>query len=234
MVQQSGKSVDGIKLWSVLRYGEVLVDGNIKTALSAGSYSLVESNEVRRRVNAIADEFFEANKGVDVTVVLSSLIPLIVYSAGVIGERCVNPFYITDVMAKLYFEEVGDLIYEEKSFFRKHYGENYWQMYETFKKYCDQMIDSGFQFKKIPDPEMRGVIEETIKSREAFYAKYIDAINDKNVLVLSDRITLDESDLESWRIINTYYSPKSVSVMTIFPLADNRNEEKISGLCFGY
>ncbi len=42
---------------------------------------------------------------------------------------------------------------------------------------------------------MRGVIEETIKSGDVFYAKYIDAINDKNVLVLSDRITLDESDL---------------------------------------
>ncbi len=223
MVRQSGKSVDGVKFWSVLRYGEVLVDGNIKTALSAGSYSLVESNEVRRRVNAIADEFFEVNKGEDVTVVLSSLIPLIVYSADVIGRRCASPFYITDVMAKLYFEEVDDLIYEEKSFFRKHYGEDYWQMYEVFKKYCDQMIDSGFQFKKIPDPEMRGVIEETIKSGDAYYSKFIDAINDKNVLVLSDRIMLEESDLESWRIINTYYSPKSVSVMTIFPLADNRN-----------
>ncbi len=222
MVQQSGESIEGAKFWSVLRYGEVLVDGNIKVALSAGNYRPVESNEVRRRVNAIADEFFEVNKGGDVTVVLSSLIPLIVYSAVVIGERCVSPFYITDVMAKLYIEEVDDLIYEEKSFFRKHYGENYWQMYEIFKKYCDQMIDSGFRFKKIPDPEMRGVIEATIKSGDAFYAKYIDAINDKNVLVLSDRITLDESDLESWRNINTYYSPKSFSVMTIFPLSDNR------------
>lgn len=223
MIRQSEENIDGVKFWSLLRFGEVLVDGNIKTALPAGSYSPVEPNEVSRRANAIADEFFEANKGGDVTVVLSSLIPLIVYSADVIGQRCASPFYITDVMAKLYIEEVDDLIYEEKSFFRKHYGEKYWQMYETFKKYCDQMIDSGFQFKKIPDPEMRGVIEETIKSGDVFYAKYIDAINDKNVLVLSDRITLDESELESWSIINTYYSPKSISVMTIFPLADNRN-----------
>lgn len=64
------------------------------------------------------------------------------------------------------------------------------------------------------------------KSGDAYYSKYIDATGDKNVMVLSDRITLEESDLESWRIINTYYSPKSVSVMTIFPLVDNRNEDK--------
>ena len=129
-------------------------------------------------------------------------------------------------MAKLYFEEVDDLIYEENSWFRKHYGDKYWERYEEFKNYSDKMIDPGFQFKKITDLEMRGVIEETIKSGDAFYAKYIDAINDKNVLVLEDRITLDDKPCqESWRLINTYYSPKSVSVMTIVPVVLNRNAE---------
>lgn len=229
MIQQSEENIDGLKFWSVLRYGEVLPEDSVgfqKSSSMEGKFVPVDIDEVRKRVYAIADEFVEANGGIDVTVVLSSSNPVSVYLAGVIGQRCVSPFYITDVMAKLYIEEVDDLIYEEKSFFRKHYGVAYWQMYKVFKRYCDQMIDSGFQFKKIPDPEMRGVIEETIKSGDAYYSKYIDATSDKNVLVLSDRITLDESDLESWRIINTYYSPKSVSVMTIFPLADNRNEDK--------
>lgn len=119
------------------------------------------------------------------------------------------------------------MIYEEDSLFRKHYGDKYWEKYEEFKHYGDNLIDSGFQFKKITDLEMRSVIEEAIKSGDAFYAKYIDAINDKNVLVLEDRITLDKPYLEPWRLINTYYSPKSVSVMTIVPVEDNRNEDMI-------
>lgn len=230
MIQQFGKFAGGVTFWSVLRYGEALMeesDGNIKTSLFEGGYSMVDSKVVRKRIKAIADEFFEAYKGTDVTVVLSSSNPLIVYSAGVIGQRCADPFFISDFFPKLYFEEVDDLIYEEKSFFRKHYGDKYWKKYEEFKNYSDKLIDSGFQFKKITDLEMRGVIEETIKSGDAFYAKYIDAINDKNVLVLSDGIMLDKSDFESWMLINTYYSPKSVSVMTIVPVEDNRNEERI-------
>ena len=229
MIQQFGEFADGVMFWSVLRYGEALMEeseGNIKTSLFEGGYSMVDSKVVRKRIKAIADEFFKAYKGIDVTVVLSSSNPLTVYLAGVIGQRCVDPFFISDFLAKLYFEEVDDLIYEENSWFRKHYGDKYWERYEEFKNYSDKMIDPGFQFKKITDLEMRGVIEETIKSGDAFYAKYIDAINDKNVLVVEDRITLDGKPcLESWRLINTYYSPKSVSVMTIVPVVLNRNAE---------
>ena len=194
MIQQFGEFADGVMFWSVLRYGEALMEeseGNIKTSLFEGGYSMVDSKVVRKRIKAIADEFFKAYKGIDVTVVLSSSNPLTVYLAGVIGQRCVDPFFISDFLAKLYFEEVDDLIYEENSWFRKHYGDKYWERYEEFKNYSDKMIDPGFQFKKITDLEMRGVIEETIKSGDAFYAKYIDAINDKNVLVVEDRITLD-------------------------------------------
>lgn len=230
MIQQFGESTDGVKFWSVLRYGEALReegDGNIKTSLLEGDNNMVDSKVVRKRIKAIAAEFFKAYKGVDVTVVLSSSNSLIVYLAGVIEQRCADPFFISDFFPKLYFEEVDDLIYEEDSLFRKHYGDKYWERYEAFKNYSDKMIDSGFQFKKITDLEMRGVIEETIKSGYAFYAKYIDAINDKNVLVLEDGITLDKPCLEPWRLIYTYYSPKSVSVMTIVPVEDNRNEDMI-------
>lgn len=61
------------------------VDGNIITSFGNGGNNVVDPKEVRNRVKAVADEFFEAYKGTDVTVVLSSSNPLIVYSAGVIG-----------------------------------------------------------------------------------------------------------------------------------------------------
>ena len=95
MIQQFGEFADGVMFWSVLRYGEALMEseGNIKTSLFEGGYSMVDSKVVRKRIKAIADEFFKAYKGIDVTVVLSSSNPLTVYLAGVIGQRCVDPFF---------------------------------------------------------------------------------------------------------------------------------------------
>ena len=89
-------------------------------------------------------------------------------------------------------------------------------------------MPNGFQFHKIADLEMRKVIENTIKLNDQYYGKYIDAINDKNVVIVDDSITLGQSLKESYNIIQTYYSPKSISVVTLFsPLYDSEGKKLV-------
>lgn len=82
-----------------------------------------------------------------------------------------------------------------------------------------------FQFHKIGDMEMRKVIEHTIKLSDEFYGKYIDAINGKNVLVIDDSLTHGNTIREACKIIANAYTPKSITVLTLFsPLYEEDGE----------
>ena len=84
-----------------------------------------------------------------------------------------------------------------------------------------------FRFHLIKDMEMRKVIEHTIKISDEFYGQYVDAINEKNILIIDDSIALGSTIKQACQIITDAYTPKSISVLTLFsPLYTSSGELK--------
>lgn len=224
------KVADGIKVWSIFKRKERYPnesDGNpmINTVKRVNDYELTNPKVVKTRIEQIADKFFQDNKGIDVTIMVPSANVLNHYFANVIAKRCKNPECISNVLVKMSTEEVENYIYKPDSIFHKYYKENFWKQYQTFKNYCNEM-KGCFQFHKIYDIEMRKVIEHTIKLSNEYYSKYIEALNDKNVILVDDSITLGQSIRESCTIISNYYTPKSISVITLLsPLYNDEGTE---------
>ena len=63
---------------------------------------------------------------------------------------------------------------------------------------------------------MRKVIEHTIKISDELYGKYIDAINDKNILIIDDSLTFGNTIREACKIITEAYTPRTITVLTLF------------------
>lgn len=225
----SDQIIDGVRVWSIFQRKQGLPsdgDGNpmLYALKKEKNYVMTNPKVVNTRIEAIANKFSAMNQGLDVTIMVPSSNSLNKYFANIIGRKCNNPVYISDVLVKMTIEEVDDFIFEQGSAFRKYYGKKFLNAYQIFKNYCNRM-PNGFQFHKIADLEMRKVIENTIKLNDQYYGKYIDAINDKNVVIVDDSITLGQSLKESYNIIQTYYSPKSISVVTLFsPLYDSEGK----------
>lgn len=217
--------VDNIRVWSIFKRKEGLPDesdGNplLYALKKEKHYTLTNPKIVNQRINAIADKFFHENSGADVTIMVPSNNQLNNYFANIIGKRCKAPKYIPDVLLKLSIEEVDDFVFEDNSQFRQYYGEKFPQAYKIFKNYCRHM-KNGFQFHKVQDINMRHVIEHTIKLNDKMYGEYIDSINDRNVLIVDDSITLGQTLREACGIISHFFAPKSISVVTLFsPLYD--------------
>lgn len=83
-----------------------------------------------------------------------------------------------------------------------------------------------FQFHKVDNIEMRKVIEHTIKLSDELHGKYIEAINDRNILIVDDSMTLGQTIKEACSIIANAYTPKSITVLTLFsPLYEEGGEK---------
>lgn len=226
----SDNVIDGVRVWSIFQRKQGLPsdgDGNpmLYALKKEKNYVMTNPKIVNARIESIANKFFSMNQGLDVTIMVPLSNSLNKYFAGVIGKRCNNPVYISNVLVKMTIEEIDDFIFEEDSAFRRYYGNKFLDAYQLFKNYCNRM-PNGFQFHKIGDLTMRSVIENTIKLNDQYYGKYIEAINDKNVVIVDDSITLGQSLRESYEIIQTYYSPKSICVITLFsPLYDSEGKK---------
>lgn len=222
----SDQILNGIRVWSIFKRKEGLPDeGDGNPMLYAlkheNNYTLTNPKVVSRRIEDISQKLLSITQGIDVTIMLPSSNQLNKYFAGVIAKKCKNPKYIPDVLVKLSIEEVDNYIFNKDSLFRKHYGKKFEQAYAIFKNYCRGM-EKGFQFHMIYDIDMRKVIEHTISLNNKLYSKYIKAINDKNIILVDDSITLGQSLKEATSIIKDNFAPKSILVVTLFsPLYDS-------------
>ena len=210
--------IPNVNVWSIFkRKDDDWNDANplIYALKNEGGYRLTNPTKFKNRLEYIVKKFLQQNSGLDVTIAVPSTNELNKYFAGVVARGCKNPQYIDNLLVKMSIQEVDDLVVQEGSAFRKYYGRLYLQKYQILRNYYKTMT-KGFQFHKIHDMDMRSVIEHTIKISDEFYGKYIDAINDKNVIIVDDSIALGNSIRESCQIIGEFYTPKSITVLTLF------------------
>ena len=220
-----------VNVWSIFkRKDDEWNDANplIYALKHEGGYNLTNPTKFKNRLEFIVKKFLEQNSGMDVTIAVPSTNDLNKYFAGVVARGCKNPQYIDNLLVKMSLQEVDDMITKENSAFRKYYGRQYVQKYQILQNYYRTMRN-GFQFHKVHDMDMRAVIEHTIKLDDAFYGKYVDAINGKNVIIVDDSIALGNSIKESCRIISENYTPKSITVLTLFSPLYSAETGKLKG-----
>lgn len=228
----SDSIIPNIRVWSIFKRKEgAWNDGNPLLYALKGEKGYTISNEmkVKNRIEYITKKFLETNQGIDVTIMVPSANELNKYFASIVAKGCKNPQYIDNLLVKMSIQEVDDLINAPDSLFRKTYGPQYDSAHELLEKYYSYMKKGVFQFHLVQNLEMRKTIEHTIKLSDEFYGKYIDCINDKNVLIIDDSITFAQSLKESCKIIAECYTPKSITVLTLFsPLYDETGTKTVN------
>lgn len=211
--------VPNVTVWSIFkRINDDWGDGNplLYALKNEKGYTLKNPRVVFNRIEFIVNKFFETNGVSDITIAMPSSNPLNKTFAKIVSTHCNNPQFINNLFIKMSTEEVADFVYQENSAFRKYYGRFFKQRFNELKNYFRNMPYDSFQFHKVANMDMRKVIEHTIKLSDEFYGKYIDAINDKNILIIDDSLTLGQTIKEACSIISSAYTPKSITILTLF------------------
>lgn len=226
--------IDNVDIYSVFKRksGEA-GDGNplLYALKKENHYVLTNPDKAKEKIEAIVKKYFSEHGKKDITIMVPSTNKLNSYFAKVVSSYCNNPSYIDNLVAKMTIEEVDDYIYEDSSKFREFYGKRFEDKYKLFKKYCNSIKDKYyFKFHCIKDMEMRKVIEHTIKLEDKYWKKYIDAINDKDVIIVDDSITLGNTIIETCKILTDNFTPKSVTVLTLLSPLYDENGERLKDL----
>ena len=178
-------------------------------------YELTNPKVVYKRIEALLELFIQSHPNMEATLAIPSTNQLNKYFINLFKRKSPNTKVVENLFVKMSVEEVDDCVYKKDSAFRKKYGKYFDKYYEIFRNYCSKMTSGIFRLHLINDPEMRKVIDHTIKMEDRFYGTYMDAINGKDILILDDSIMTGNSLREVYQIIADCYEPKSITILTI-------------------
>lgn len=162
----------------------------------------------------------------DVTIVLHSNAILNNDIAHLADKMKPGVLVIDSRFIKLTTGEVRDMILMPDSLFRKAYNTriDFETALSEFDNYIDQMDDGIFRAHYIRKLALRTIVEQTIRIEWSAVAKYFDAINVRDILIVDDGTAGKESVIDVREEILAYYSPKSITVLTLFAdKFDNKN-----------
>lgn len=178
----------------------------------------IDFNEIDLTVSYNPSQKIFSKYKSDVTIVLPSNGILNKDIANLANKMNSNALFINDLLVKMTTDEVRDMILLPNSLFRKTYNTR--RAFETalseFDNYIDQMDDGIFRVHYIRESALRTIIEQTIRIEWSTAAKYFDAINDRDVFIVDDGTEDKESVIDLREEILTYYSPKSITLLTLF------------------
>ena len=218
-----GEIVPGVQVWSIFKRkkGETREDGKpLAYALKGGGWTFRSEEDreaIEKQFDLIASKFVSMyQKGI--TVIIPSGNELNKHIADIVLSKSENGEFIEGVVCKLTTEEVNDIVLDFNSKFREHYKDNFNSAYYRLDRYLDQMdkeLKGTFSRHLIKDPEMRDVLDFTLKVSEDIYAEFANKINGQNILIIDDTIGSGQSIKEPCRIMMESYAPKSITVLTL-------------------
>lgn len=218
-----GEIVPGVQVWSIFKRkkGETRKDGKPLVCALKGEGWTFRSEEdreaIEKQFDLIASKFVSMyQKGI--TVLIPSGNEFNKHIADVILSKSENGELIEGVICKLTTEEVNDIVLDFNSKFREHYKDNFNSAYYRLDRYLDQMdkqLKGTFSRHLIKDPEMRDVLDFTLKVSEDIYAEFANKINGQNILIIDDTIGSGQSIKEACQIMLESYAPKSITVLTL-------------------
>lgn len=218
-----GEIVPGVQVWSIFKRkkGETREDGNpLAYALKGEGWTFRSEEDreaIEKQFDLIASKFVSMyQKGI--TVLIPSGNELNKHIADIVLSKNENGEFIEGVVCKLTTEEVNDIVLDFNSKFREYYKTSFNSAYYRLDRYLDQMdkeLKGTFSRHLIKDPEMRDVLDFTLKVSEDIYAEFANKINGQNILIIDDTIGGGQSIKEACRIMMESYAPKSITVLTL-------------------
>ena len=67
----------------------------------------------------------------------------------------------------------------------------------------------------VKDPDMRNVLDVTLKISEDRYAEFANKINGQHILLVDDTISRGQTITNACNIMMDSYAPKSITVLTL-------------------
>lgn len=173
---------------------------------------------MRKKVVDLIASMFASLYPTGVTVIVPSGNELNKHIAEIVMSKSNHSELIEGVICKLTTEEVNDIVLDFASKFREHYKGNVNAAYEQLWKYLEDMNkqrNGTFSRHLIKDPEMRDVLDMTLKVSPDKYAEFANKINGQNILIINDTVSRGQTRQEACRIMQESYAPKSITVLTL-------------------
>ena len=218
-----GEVVPGVQVWSIFKRekGESREDGNPLVYALKGEGWTFRSEEdreaIEKQFDLIASKFASMYQA-GITVLIPSGNELNYHIADIVLSKSKNGELIDGVICKLTTEEVEDIVLDFNSKFREYYKNSFNSAYYRLGGYLDQMDKERkgtFSRHLIKDPEMRDVLDFTLKVSEDRYAEFANKINGQNILIIDDTISRGQSIKEACQIMMESYAPKSITVLKL-------------------
>lgn len=218
-----GEIVPGVQVWSIFKRkkGETREDGNpLAYALNGEGWTFRSEEDreaIEKQFDLISSKFVSMYQK-EITVLIPSGNELNKHIADIVLSKSENGEFIEGVICKLTTEEVNDIVLDFNSKFREYYKASFNSAYYRLDRYLDQMdkeLKGTFSRHLIKDPEMRNVLDFTLKVSEDIYAEFANKINGQNILIIDDTIGSGQSIKAACRIMMESYAPKSITVLTL-------------------
>jgi hypothetical protein len=213
---------DNVEVWSIFkRKSGRKDDGNplVYALKGEGGWKFKtnkDKNAIYSQIEKITAKFFSTHSS-NVTIILPSEGRLNSMFANIIMSYNKGSIFIDDLMIKMDTDEVRRLLLLKDSPFRKVYNtpDLFERALAVFDIYADKMGDK-YRTHLMHDKDIRSVVEKTIRINYPQIAKYFDSINNKDVLVIDDNIGRGSSIKVAIRELKNYYSPNSITFLTLF------------------
>jgi hypothetical protein len=213
---------DNVEVWSIFkRKSGRKDDGNplVYALKGEGGWKFKtnkDKNAIYSQIEKITAKFFSTHSS-NVTIILPSEGRLNSIFANIIMSYNKGSIFIDNLMIKMDTDEVRRLILLKDSPFRKAYNtpDLFERALAVFDIYADKMGDK-YRTHLMHDKDIRSVVEKTIRINYPQIAKYFDSINNKDVLVIDDNIGRGSSIKVAIRELKNYYSPNSITFLTLF------------------
>ena len=226
-----GGIVPNVQVWSIFKRKRGLCgDGNplVYALKGEGGWRFRDESDriaIEQQFDAIATKF-ATKYTIGVTILMPSGSELNEHIADVVMSKSKNAELIEGAICKLTTEEVDDIVMDFSSKFREFYkGKDVFNSkYKEFSGYLDLMDkerNGSFSRHLIKDPQMRDVLDFTLKVSDDRFAEFANQINGQNILIIDDTISRGQSIKEACRIMLESYAPKSITVLTLLSKSED-------------
>lgn len=215
--------IQGIPVWSIFKRKKGMYgDGNPLIYALKGENGWTFRSEkdreaIEQQFELIASKFAQIYP-IGVTIIIPSGNELNYHIAEVVLSKSKNGELIDGVICKLTTEEVNDIVLDFNSKFREYYKDSFNSAYYRLGRFLEEMDKKRygtFSRHLIKDPEMRDVLDFTLKVSKDRYAEFANRINGQNILIIDDTISRGQSIKEACQIMLESYAPESITVLTL-------------------
>ena len=102
--------------------------------------------------------------------------------------------------------------------------------YNTLENLYMPKMGKYYRSHFVKDESIRTAVDQTIRIVEERVGNYMDAINNKNILVLDDNVGYGSTIGQICKLLRQYYSPATITALTLFSEKYDKNGRQIQSI----